>query len=137
MKRLLALALLAGAVAPAFAAPVPVTGHWTTVEGKALVEIGACGAQLCGHIVRILKPTPGRVQTDIENPDKTLRNRPLAGLTLLSGFTADGDIWKGKIYDPESGKTYRSELRRTGDTLNVKGCLFGPLCKTQLWTRAN
>jgi uncharacterized protein (DUF2147 family) len=137
MKRMLAAALFACVAVPALAAPVPVTGRWTTVEGKALVEIGQCGQSLCGHIQKILKPTPGRPPTDINNPDKALRSKPLAGLALLTGFSADGDIWKGKIYDPESGKTYRSELRRTGDTLNVKGCLFGPLCKTQVWTKAN
>jgi uncharacterized protein (DUF2147 family) len=137
MQRILAVALLALAATPALAAPGPVTGRWTTAEGKAQVVIGMCGANLCGKIDRILKPTPGRATTDINNPNAALRAKPLAGLMILTGFTASGDIWKGKIYDPESGKTYRSELSRSGDTLNVKGCLFGPLCRTQVWTRVN
>lgn len=131
---MIALAAMIGLIAtPALAAPQPVTGHWLTVDGKALVEIAPCGQALCGHIVRILKPTPGRPQTDINNPDPTKRNQPLAGLTLLSGFKAGSDSWEGKIYDPESGRTYRSILTRDGNTLNVKGC-WGIFCKTQQWT---
>ena len=71
-----------------------------------------------------------------QQSDKALRSRPIAGLTILSGFAAAGDHWSGRIYDPRSGRTYRSELRRESGTLKVKGC-FGPFCRTQVWTRAN
>ena len=114
-------------------AATPVTGRWLTVEGKALVEIAACGQQLCGRLAKVLKPRPGGPAVDANNPDPTLRNRPIAGLAILTGFTAAGDRWKGRIYDPESGRTYRSELARHGNLLNVKGC-FGPFCRTQQWT---
>jgi len=128
---LLALTLLVPGAA--MAAPAPVTGRWLTVDGKALVEIGACGPALCGRIARVLKPRPGGPAVDANNPDKALRTRPIQGLTILSGFVGDGDKWKGRIYDPESGRTYRSELRREGSTLKVKGCI-GPFCRTQDWT---
>jgi len=126
------LALAAGA---ASAAPAPIAGHWLTEGGKALVDIAPCGGQLCGRIVRIVKPTPGRPQTDIENPDAAQRNRPLVGINILSGFTPASDRWKGRIYDPESGKTYRSELLAAGNTLTVKGCIAF-FCRSQSWTRA-
>ena len=37
------------------------------------------------------------------NPDKTKRNNPIIGLTILTGFKFDDDDeWKGgDIYDPE------------------------------------
>lgn len=125
-----ALAMIGGA---ASAAPVPVTGQWLTAEGKALVEIGSCGAALCGRVVRVLKrPAPG-VPLDRNNRDPSLRGRPVEGLSILSGFTAAGEGWHGRIYDPESGRSYRSELVRHGDMLDVKGCL-GPFCRTQHWT---
>jgi len=129
---LLALALVTGV---AHAAPAPITGRWLTVEGKALVEIGACGQALCGRIARVLKPRPGGPAVDVNNPDRSLRSRPIQGIAILTGFTPDGDKWKGRIYDPESGRTYRSELRREGSTLKVKGCI-GPFCRTQDWTTA-
>jgi uncharacterized protein (DUF2147 family) len=119
----------------AAANPAPVTGRWLTTEGKALVEVGACGALICGRIVRVLKAPVGGPLTDLNNPDPALRTRPIAGLVFLTGFRSDDDRWRGRIYDPESGKSYRSELIRAGSSLKVKGCI-GPFCRTQLWTAA-
>ena len=90
---------------------------------------------MCGRIVKVLKPRPGGPAVDANNPDAGLRRRPIEGLAILTGFAAKGDRWAGRIYDPESGRTYRSELRAAGTTLKVKGC-FGPFCRTQDWTRA-
>lgn len=128
--RLWAAAALLGVAA---AGPAPVTGRWLTTEGKALVEIGPCGALLCGRITRVLKPRPGGPPVDVNNPDPALRTRPIAGIVVLSGFRPDGDRWRGRIYDPESGRSYRSELIRTGGVLKVKGCI-GPFCRTQQWS---
>ena len=52
-------------------------------------------------------------------------------------FKAAGGGWKdGRIYDPESGKTYRSRLRVTPDgSLKVSGCILF-VCQSQRWTRA-
>ena len=129
-----ALALLPLFTALPAQAAQPITGRWATVEGKAIVQIAQCGRNLCGHIEKIVKPTPGRPQTDINNPDPAQRNKPLAGLALLSGFQDSGALWKGTIYDPESGKSYNSKVSRNADgTLKVQGCIMF-LCKTQIWT---
>lgn len=130
--------IAAAAVATLAAMPAqaaqPITGRWATVDGKAIVQIAPCGRELCGKIEKIVKPTPGRPQTDIKNPDPALRSKPLTGLALLSGFREDGDIWKGTIYDPESGKSYTSKVSRNGNgTLKVQGCIAF-FCKTQTWT---
>jgi uncharacterized protein (DUF2147 family) len=133
LRPALAFAALIAVAAPAQAAK-PVTGRWSTVDGKAIVQIAPCGRSLCGHIEKIVKPTPGRPQTDIKNPDPKLRGKPLVGLALLTGFQDAGDLWKGTIYDPESGKSYNSKLTRNPDgTLKVQGCVMF-LCKTQTWT---
>ena len=134
-------AALAGLVlataTPLLAAPQPIAGRWITQDGDALVQIGPCGRALCGTVARFLVPPPGGAkQGDINNPDPALRARPLLGLAVLSGFVADGATWRGRIYDPKSGKSYRSVLRRRdAQTLEVKGCI-GPFCQTQLWRRA-
>ncbi|UZW53787.1 DUF2147 domain-containing protein [Sphingobium sp. JS3065] len=121
------------AALPAEAAQ-PIAGRWATVEGKAIVQISPCGKTLCGRIEKIVKPTPGRPQTDMKNPDPALRGKPLTGLALLTGFEDAGGLWKGSIYDPESGKTYNSKVSRNGDgTLKVQGCIMF-FCKTQIWT---
>jgi len=131
---LAAAAALLAAVGAA-AAPAPVAGRWLTLEGKAIVEIAPCGAQLCGRIVKVLKPRPGGPSVDANNPDPAKRSRPIEGIAILSNFSPAGDRWKGQIYDPESGRTYRSELTRNAGTLHVKGC-WSFFCKTQDWTLA-
>ncbi len=135
MRPALSILLLAALPSLAHAAQ-PVDGRWVTDDGKALVRIGRCGKSLCGKIVRILAKTPTDNPTDIHNPDPKLRGRPVKGLTVLSGFHEDGDSWRGKIYDPEHGKTYRSVMTRgSANTIKVKGCIVF-FCKTQTWTRA-
>jgi len=132
--RSLATVALAAVSASAIAAPAPVTGRWLTTEGKAIVEIAPCGAQLCGRIAKVLKPRPGGPAVDANNPDAAKRRQPIEGLSILTGFTAKGDRYSGRIYDPESGRTYRSEISAAGNVLKVKGC-FGPFCRTQEWSR--
>lgn len=111
--------------------PAPIAGYWLTPGSEAQVEIAPCGPSLCGRITRVLKPHPGP-QVDARNPDPALRGHPILGLTILSGFRPDGDRWRGRIYDPESGRSYRSELVRDGTALKVKGCI-GPFCRAQQW----
>ncbi len=139
LRFFLAGAAIATAAIPA-AAMSPnamIEGRWQTEARDAVVEIAPCGRNLCGRIVTFLKPPPGGVgQRDVNNPDAKLRSRKLLGLAVLSGFTRDGDEWRGRIYDPKTGKDYRSVLEAHGNRLIVKGCI-GPFCKSQTWTRTN
>ena len=128
-----AIALLAAT--PGVAA-APVTGRWLTAGQDSLVEIAPCGAQLCGRVVKLLKPVEGGSATDRNNPDVRLRGRPLLGLPVLTGFVDKGQSWGGTIYDPRNGRSYRSFLTLgVGNTLKVQGCIAF-LCQTQGWTRA-
>ena len=128
-----ALIALAG---PAHAAD-PVDGRWVTEERDAVISITDCGKSKCGRIAKFLvAPPQGASQRDVNNSDPKLRNRMILGMPVLTGFTDEGKDWRGRIYDPKSGKTYRSILRRIdANTLQVKGCL-GPFCQTQTWKRA-
>jgi len=115
----------------------PIAGRWVTEERDAIVEIGRCGSTTCGRIARFLvAPPEGADQRDINNPEPRLRTRRLLGLPVLSNFREEEDLWRGRIYDPKSGKSYRSVIRRTGpNTIEVRGCL-GPFCQAQIWRRA-
>lgn len=134
---LLALGALVTAAIPALASE-PVTGRWVTAEKDGVILIAPCGKSLCGTIERFLVPPPqGLDQRDVNNPDAKLRTRKLLGMPILSGFAADGEVWRGKIYDPKNGKSYRSIIRRKGpNVLEVKGCI-GPFCQTQVWKKAS
>jgi uncharacterized protein (DUF2147 family) len=137
--RAIALSLLAGVVASL--APVAATALegtvWRTASGSGHVRLETCGANLCGTIVQIF-PAANREALDANNRDAALRSRRIMGMRILTGFTApDRGAWRGgRIYNPEDGRTYRSELRLMPDgRLQVKGC-FGPVCQDQYWTPA-
>jgi uncharacterized protein (DUF2147 family) len=82
---------------------------------------------------------PANPPRDKANPDPALRSRTLIGLPFLTGFRAAGRSgWSGgKIYDPDSGKSYDSKLKMRSDGgLDVSGCVL-MFCKAQIWRRAN
>ena len=128
-----AIALLAIPVQAA----APITGRWVTQSKDGVVEIYECGTALCGKIAKFLvMPPAGPGAKDINNPNKALRGRTILGMNVLTGFKADGKEWRGQIYDPKSGKTYRSVVYRgKSGNLVVKGC-NGPFCQAQTWTAA-
>lgn len=127
---------------PAAVAETPV-GTWLTEEGKSRIEISRCGEELCGRIVWLREPNEpdGSPKLDDENPDPQLRDRPILGLQILSGFTRaseDGTEWEdGTIYNPENGKTYSCTIAvREDGTLRVRGYVGIPLLgETQIWQR--
>lgn len=137
MKRAAMLLTAAIALSP-LAAAEPIAGRWITAEKNAVVAIAPCGKALCGTIEKFLiPPRQGNDQRDVNNPDAAKRTRRVLGMAILTSFTQDGDVWRGQIYDPKKGKSYRSEIRRkSANVLEVKGCI-GPFCQTQIWNKAS
>ena len=133
------MSLFFAAAALAAASPAAadgVLGLWKTETRNGIVEISRCGASVCGRLVTSdgLKADPNL--KDVNNSNAALRGRPLKGLLILSGFKPEGAVWNGgKIYNAEDGKTYSARLTPAGNRLQVRGCIFVPLCKTQSWTR--
>jgi len=137
MRRIVLAFALAAAASP-LAAAEPIAGSWVTASRDGVVKIARCGKSLCGTLARFLVTPPGGAdQRDTRNPNAKLRARKLLGLPILTGFTEDGAVWRGTIYDPKAGKSYRSVLRRLdANRLEVKGCV-GPFCQTQIWRRGS
>lgn len=133
MRRLTLLALAFVAI-PAHAA-TPIAGRWLTEERTAIVTVAPCGTALCGRITTLLKGPPSGPPVDSNNPDPQLRGRPLQGLLVLSQFVDKGGDWRGRIYDPKSGKTYKSIVKREASGLKVQGCIAF-FCRTQHWAPA-
>jgi len=119
------------------AAAEPIAGRWVTEDRDAIVEIKPCGNTTCGTIARFLVPPPDGIdQRDINNPEARLRTRKLLGLPVLTQFREESDLWRGRIYDPKTGRSYRSVIRRkSANTIEVRGCI-GPFCQAQIWRRA-
>lgn len=130
-------ATLAMMTAPLVASANPLENtSWKTASGDAVIRIESCGQKTCGRIIASSKQSDQRA-LDTNNPNPTLRSRPIVGLPILAGFSrqADGTYKGGSIYSPDDGKTYRSEFKLAPNgTLLFKACL-GPFCRTQNWTR--
>ncbi|MFK7912863.1 MAG: DUF2147 domain-containing protein [Pseudomonadales bacterium] len=96
----------------------------------------AANESLRGKVVALKEPLfkagekgpQGQPVTDVNNPDPKLRALPILGMDLLAGYERNGKKWQGEIYDPESGKTYSSNLRidRRGDLL-IRGYIGAPM----------
>lgn len=131
----LAPMLLANAPAPQDAGSA--VGRWKTETRNAIVEIQRCGASICGRVLTsdALRADPNF--KDKNNRDPALRNRPVRGMQILSGFAQSGKSWTGgTIYNAEDGKTYAASITlANANQLNLRGCVLKFFCKTQTWTR--
>jgi len=130
--------LLAGVATVAKAEDDP-TGRWIMENGKVTVQLSRCGGGLCGRIVGLAKPLDkkGRPKVDKENPNPSLRSRPLIGLTILSGMQAEGDnTWSGSIYNADDGRTYSSTMHLAGNRMKVKGCVVF-ICKSMAFRKVD
>lgn len=82
----------------------------------------------------------GEPRRDVKNPDPQKRNQTNVGIVIIKGFkyNASKDEWEeGSVYNPGSGKTYRSFMKLESDNkLKVRGYLgVSLLGKTVTWTR--
>ncbi len=136
----LAFSLLMSLVVGSSAESNP-AGMWSMANGKVTVKVRPCGPRLCGTIAGLKEPISsidGKPKVDRENPDASLRKRPLMGLPILIGMKPAGEgTWKGAIYNPDDGNTYSATLSMDGGSLKVKGCVAGILCKTNSFVRVN
>jgi uncharacterized protein (DUF2147 family) len=92
--------------------------------------------------LKVTNDEAGKPRTDIKNPNKDLRARPLMGLHLLANFTKDPDdenkYIDGTIYDPLNGKVYMCKITYKGQTLGIRGYVMIPLFgRTTSWSRTN
>jgi len=106
----------------------PALGTWKTqVDDGAYahVKMSTCGAKLCGTIARTFNDTG-------EYKSANLGKKLVWDMTPAGG----GAYKSGKVWQPSTGKTYKSKMSLSGNTLKVSGCV-GPICKKQTWKRVN
>lgn len=147
MKKLvtavLSLALLLGFSFTAKAQSADaITGHWWNAEKTAIVEVYEQGGKYFGKIIELTEPNEnGKPKVDKENPDESLRKRPILGMVILTDleYDEDGEYEDGEIYDPKSGKTYSCMAELDGsDKLDLRGYIgISLIGRTSTWTRAN
>ncbi|WP_415402460.1 DUF2147 domain-containing protein [Tateyamaria sp. SN3-11] len=125
MKHLIAAACVAVASA-GMALAEPATGTWKTETGDSgaylHVKIAPCGANICGTIVKV-----------VNSDDTSSQGKAIIWDMQAKG---NGSYSGGKIWAPDTDKTYRSKMSLNGNALKVSGCV-GPICRGQTWTRIN
>ncbi len=116
-----------------------IVGTWLSEDKEGITEIYEQDGKYFGKITWLKKPNDnnGIPFTDTENPDKLKRSNQLIGLLILTNFNYKDNEWKGgKIYDPQSGKTYTCTMWLTeNNMLKVRG-YWGLFYQTQTWTKA-
>ncbi|MCK4919643.1 MAG: DUF2147 domain-containing protein [Bacteroidales bacterium] len=122
-----------------------IKGYWLTEEGKAQIYVyKAKNGSYYGKISWLRDPNEfGAPKKDKDNPDESLRERPLMDLLILRSIEYDAkkNEWNGgTIYNSKGGKTYDAYLwfeEGNNDVLQMKGHIPGIrfLGKESSWTR--
>ena len=89
LARLAAATALAAAIASPALAADPVEGLWLVQAGTAKVKVAPCASdktKMCGQ-VSWLKTTGAK---DANNPDASLRSRPILGMLMIRDFKSAG-----------------------------------------------
>ncbi len=120
-----------------------IVGTWLTEDGGSKVDVVASKAadgttSYSGRVSWLKDPVrDGKPLVDANNDDAALRDRPILGLEILSGFRATGaGAWTGgMLYSPRRGESFPAEISLLPDgSLELK-VNAGVMTKTVRWTR--
>jgi uncharacterized protein (DUF2147 family) len=129
MKRLfIGLATVLVATAPATATgKTPLEGRWK--NGKMEIVIGPCGSTLCGKVVKASEKQQARAQRG--------SGTRLIGSRVIDHIQPAGaGTYKADVYVADRDMNARGTIRQVNaNRLNVRGCVWGFICKTTNWDR--
>lgn len=115
--------------------PDDIVGNWMTADKTTIVQIIKSGNNYNGKLIW----SKQKNRKDHLNPDEGKKGKYLLNSLILTKFEHDGDqsYTNGEIYDPNSGKTYDSNLTLVShNRLKVQGyvgiTMFG---RSSEWTR--
>jgi uncharacterized protein (DUF2147 family) len=117
-------------------------GLWQTISDvdgkpKAYIRIREDKGELVGVIEAIIDPD--KRDSRCEKCPGERRDKPVLGLTIITGMHRDGDHFAGgEILDPDNGYVYSCKITvaDAGRKLDVRGYLgFSLFGRTQTWVR--
>jgi uncharacterized protein (DUF2147 family) len=143
MKKLLFLLLFVATATLSQAQVSKILGQWNTFDDKtgdmrSCVEITEKdGMYSCVVIMLYEKDANGNYK--VMQPPYAKGYEGVVGTQLFSEMKANGDHLKGRVYDPESQKTYHGKVtyQAKTDELVLRGSLdkAGLLGRSQTWKR--
>lgn len=106
----------------------PSHGVWQTEPDDgafAHVELAACGAAICGTIIR----TYENGGTPYQSPN--IGRQIVIDMAPQGGGTYEGSVWR-----PSNDRIYIGRMALEGDRITLRGCVAGGLvCARQIWAR--
>lgn len=132
MKKLGLIAAVAFAMTGALAGAAfadPVEGVWKTAKDDngnfGHIKVSTCGAKICGVLIKSFDSSGATLVTDN------------IGKKIIWGMVPQGDGYydSGKVYAPDRDKTYSSKMTLSGNSLAIKGCVFGICRSGGKWSR--
>ena len=116
--------------------PDALVGSWVVAEKDAHIEIYRQGDRYFGRISWLREEGPPSPENKAP-PESKMHEKPRIGLLIVRDFKFEGEAWKGTLYDPSDGKSYRGIMTLASpDELHVRGylgiSLFG---RTTIWHR--
>ncbi|MBO0932993.1 DUF2147 domain-containing protein [Fibrella aquatilis] len=136
MKKLLFCLLLFCLVPETYAQKADaIVGEWISEHKDGRIQVYRKGDEYFGKLIWIQDQTV----LDAYNPDPALRSRPLMGSVILSNIKFVKNSWEdGRIYDPQSGKSYSCNMQLANDkTLKIRGYIgISLLGRTSVWSKA-
>jgi uncharacterized protein (DUF2147 family) len=117
-----------------------ILGTWLTDTKDSKIEIYKSGDHYFGKLIwanEMFEADGKTSKKDTHNPDQGLQSRALQNLVILTNFVYDDETWdNGKIYDPESGKTYSCVMKLKDGKLHIRGYVgFSMFGRTVVWER--
>lgn len=117
-------------------------GYWLQIDDHdgrplSIIRVHSEGKIVSGRVEEIFLP-PGMAEPRCNNCPGSKAGKPIRGMQIISVSRTSEKEWNGSIFDPASGKEYKSrmELSADGKMLKVRGYIAIPTFgRTQLWRR--
>ena len=121
-----------------------IEGRWITFDHelnqkRAVIQIVRTGTRVTGRIVEFFAKPDEDSDPICEKCEGSDYGHPVRGLTILEMVVEkDGHSFRGTIFDPEEGRTYRcvATLQPDGRQLRLRGFVgFEVFGRTETWFR--
>lgn len=119
--------------ASAQSAAPQIAGIWEAENGQMKIEMFEAGSGYAGRLLwgqRAVEADGRTFKRDVHNPDPSLRNRSLQGITILRSlkWNAGEGRWEGgQLYDGTSGRTVSARLTPANGRLEMRAYMGSPL----------